>query len=89
MSTPASAQGKGVSPIQPVATVSGHPTYTIGWDVLKWISTNLIQPDGDNAGEPFVLTAEQARFVLWLYAVDETGRFLHRRAVLQRPKGWG
>lgn len=29
------------------------------------------------------------RFVLWWYAVDTTGRFLYRKAVLQRLKGWG
>ncbi|GLZ81399.1 hypothetical protein Afil01_62060 [Actinorhabdospora filicis] len=29
------------------------------------------------------------RFLLWFYAVDNYGRFLHRKAVLQRLKGWG
>jgi hypothetical protein len=32
---------------------------------------------------------EQARFVLWFYALDEDGGFLYHSAVLQRLKGWG
>jgi hypothetical protein len=29
------------------------------------------------------------RFILWWYAVDEFGRFVYRKGVLQRMKGWG
>lgn len=32
---------------------------------------------------------EQLRFLLWWYAVDEQGRFVYRKGVLQRLKGWG
>jgi phage terminase large subunit-like protein len=49
----------------------------------------LANPDGDNAGEPWVYLDEQALFILWFYAVDEFGRYLYRNAVLERPKGWG
>jgi hypothetical protein len=49
----------------------------------------LLQPDGPNAGEPWVYTNEQARFVLWWYAIDERGRFIYRRGMLRRLKGWG
>jgi len=62
---------------------------TLGWGVADFIEGYLLQPDGDNAGDPFRLTDEQLRFLLWLYAVDERGRFTARRAVLRRAKGWG
>ena len=62
---------------------------TLGWGVIAWIEDQLVQPDGDDAGGPFRLTPEQLSFLLWFYAVDERGRFMHRRAVLRRAKGWG
>lgn len=76
---------------------------TLGWVVLDWMAEYLIVPDGPTAGEPLVLTDEQALFVLKLYEVDPdfdgdagpirgralvNGRIV-RRAVLSRPKGWG
>ena len=67
----------------------GVPPLTLGWGVLQWVSSNLAQPDGDRAGEPFMLTNEQARFVAWFYAVDSHGRYAYRRGVLSRVKGWG
>lgn len=67
----------------------GLPERTLGWSVLAWILENLTQPDGPDAGQPFRPTNEQARFVLWFYAVDADGRFVYRRAVLRRMKGWG
>jgi len=65
------------------------PQRTLGWQVLTWTRLNLRQPDGPGAGEPWDYTDEQARFVLWWYAVDERGRFLYRRGMLRRMKGWG
>lgn len=64
-----------------------HPT--LGWAIADWIETYLLQPDGDNAGEPFRLTDEQLRFTLWFYAVGDDGDFIYRRAILRRAKGWG
>jgi hypothetical protein len=61
------------------------PEFTLGWDVLGWTAEWLQLPDG----RPWQYTPEQARFVLWWFAVDETGRFLYRDGVLQRLKGWG
>ncbi len=61
------------------------PEVTLGWHVLTWISANLL----DDEGDPFAPTPEQARFILWLYAVDDLGRFLYRDIILQRLKGWG
>jgi len=77
--------------LSPVVTV---PTFddsikTLGYDVVAWVEGYLLQPDGDLAGEPFRLTAEQVNFILWWYAVDGSGRFRYRRGVLRRAKGWG
>lgn len=66
------------------------PEYTLGWGILGWAAEWLIQPDGPNAGDPWRYTSEQARFVLWWYAIDpETGKFLYRTGTLRRCKGWG
>jgi hypothetical protein len=66
------------------------PERSLGWEMLAWASDYLVQPDGPNAGEPIVFTAEQARFLLRFYAVDPaSGRFTVRRAALRRMKGWG
>ena len=62
---------------------------TLGWGVGSWIEDHLLQPDGARAGQGFKLTREQLNFILWWYAVDATGRFIYRRAVLRRAKGWG
>lgn len=62
---------------------------TLGWDVAAWCETYLLQPDGDDAGEPFRFTPEQLRFLLWFYAIDSKGAFHYRRGTLRRAKGWG
>lgn len=62
---------------------------TLGWDVIEFVESYLLQPDGDAAGEPFQLTPEQLNFTLWFYALDRRGKFSYRRAVLRRSKGWG
>lgn len=67
----------------------GIPARTGGWQILGWVAEYLTQPDGPDAGHPFILTDEQARFVLWWYAVDEQNRFVYRSGVLRRMKGWG
>lgn len=65
------------------------PTHTLGWDILGWTAEYLLQPDGPLAGDPWKFTQEQARFLLWWYAVDERGRFIYRSGMLRRMKGWG
>jgi hypothetical protein len=65
------------------------PERTIGWEVLGWTSEYLRQPDGPDAGEPWRYTNEQARFILWWFAVDENGRWVYRSGMLRRVKGWG
>lgn len=76
-----------------VKTLRPFPTdgsvQTLGWLVIAWIESWLIQPDGEDAGEPFRLTGEQINFILWFYALNDKGRWLNRRAVLRRAKGWG
>lgn len=57
------------------------PEHTLGWQIIGWIADYLQLP-----GE---MTAEQARFFLWWYAVDSNGTFCYRNGVLQRLKGWG
>lgn len=67
-----------------------QPERTLGWHVLAWIEENLTAFDGDG---PFVPTPEQARFILWFYALEENEhghvRFKYETSVLQRCKGWG
>jgi hypothetical protein len=67
------------------------PKFTLGYQAIKWIQENLLADETDEYDKPlpFKLTPEQARFILWFYAIDETGRFVYREVVLQRLKGWG
>ncbi|MFJ8713839.1 hypothetical protein ACIRD9_11730 [Streptomyces violaceus] len=59
------------------------PERTLGWQVAGWCAEYLKADDGG----PWRFTREHLRFVLWWYAVDETGRFIYRKGVLQRLKG--
>lgn len=61
------------------------PKRTLGWQVLGWVAEWLTTPEGG----PWMATPEQARFILWFYAIDEYGNFIYRNSVLQRLKGWG
>lgn len=65
------------------------PERTLGWDIINWMYEFVLTPGGPHAGEPFLPTLEQARFIVWWYAVDETGRFVYRSGTLRRLKGWG
>lgn len=61
------------------------PRLSLGWSMLAWCGA-FLQAGRD---EPWIFTDEQARFLLWWYAVDASGRFLFRDGVLQRLKGHG
>lgn len=61
------------------------PQATLGWGVLAWCGMWL----RDGKGRDWQFTPEQARFVLWFYALDQVGDFVYHSAVLQRLKGWG
>lgn len=65
------------------------PDRTLGWAALEWTAEFLRHPDGPDAGQPWRYTDEQARFLLWWYAIDAAGRFVFRRGMLRRMKGWG
>lgn len=65
------------------------PERTLGWQILGWTAEYLRQPDGPTAGAPWRYTSEQARFMLWWYALDKRGRFVYRSGMLRRVKGWG
>lgn len=65
------------------------PERTLGWGVINWLYEYVLTPGGPHAGEAFLPTMEQARFIVWWYAVDETGRFVYRDGILRRLKGWG
>lgn len=73
-------------------TVDGQwylPKRSLGWGILNWWASYVKTPGGEDAGSPFMPTLEQARFILWLYAVDETGKYTYRNAVFRRMKGHG
>jgi len=67
----------------------GLPERSLGWYLLYWSAKYLHQPDGPDAGQPFMFTNEQVRLILWWYAVDERGRFIFNTGVIRRMKGWG
>lgn len=60
---------------------------TLGYLAADWISEHLPSP-GDPS-RPFVLTDDQARFVLRWYSVGDGDTFTFRRSLLQQAKGWG
>lgn len=72
-----------------VLTLPALPALSLGRQVFDWCQTYIRQPDGPDAGGRWRFTPEQIRFLHYLYAVDERGRFLWSRAVLRRAKGWG
>lgn len=64
---------------------------TLGYLVCDWIEASCVIPDRENAGEPFILTDEMVRFLLWFYRLDPvTGGFVFERGgQLVRPQKWG
>lgn len=65
------------------------PELTLGWECARFAAKWLQIDDGEGNLKPFQMTNEQLRFVLWFYAIDESGKFLYQRSLLQRLKGWG
>ena len=82
-------QEQTVNPIRTWPDVVPAYNRTLGWSALAWASDYLKQPDGPTAGEPWHYTPEQVRILLRWYEIDDEGKFLHRRGVLRRLKGWG
>ena len=64
------------------------PEASLGWGFLSWTTYWLT----GKGGGPWLWTPEQARFLLWYYAVETnmpTGDFLYHSAAFQRLKGHG
>lgn len=68
---------------------TGYPAHSLAPVVARWARQQLRQPDGPEAGTRWRFTLEQARFLLWWYAIDDEGRWIYRRGTLRRMKGWG
>lgn len=61
---------------------------SLGWELLDWWSDLL--PSPRDADQPLVFTDEQARLLVEWYRIDpRTGRYLFRRGMSRRSKGWG
>jgi hypothetical protein len=61
---------------------------SLGWNVLDWTYENLPSPRDHD--EPLELTDEQARLLVAWFTIDpRTGRFVYRRGISRRAKGWG
>jgi hypothetical protein len=60
---------------------------TRGFEVAAWLQAKL--PDPSDHRRPLRLTPGQIDFLAAWYELDATGRYAHRRAALQMPKGWG
>lgn len=71
---------------------------TLGIAVGNWIQRNCVIPDGNQQGEPFLLTEEMWRFLVQYYRLHPNARYDRRRpsapfanrgGLLMRPQKWG
>jgi hypothetical protein len=69
---------------------------TLGWTVGEWIEAYCVIPDGDQIGDPYLLTDEMWRFLAWHYRLREDATedgwrsaWSYRRSQLVRPQKWG
>lgn len=62
---------------------------TLGWELVRWASKFLKQPNGPNAGKWFKWIDSQILFYLWWYAIDEDGEWLFHRGARRLSKGVG
>ena len=62
---------------------------SLGWALVDWWEHYLQVPSGPHYGKPFVLTDDQAAFFVRLYALDEDGNSIYRRATRRGAKGRG
>ena len=64
---------------------------SLGYQVADWIQAHCAIPDGDHVGEPYELTDEMLRFLVWFYRVDPAKErfFFNRGGQLVRPQKWG
>lgn len=69
---------------------------SLGWEVVDWIESYCVIPDGMHMGQPYKLTDEMVRFIVNHYRVKETASaerpasaFHYRRSQLVRSQKWG
>ena len=72
---------------------------TLGWQVIDYIQEAAVIPDGEYAGDPFLLSEEQLDFVLGMYELKPDAEvdyrkpsraFVHDRgSQLVAPQTWG
>lgn len=74
---------------------------TLGYQVAEYIEASCAIPDGDHRGDPFLLTDEMLRFLLWYYRINPDAHYDDRARVwknrwhfsrggqLVRPQKWG
>ena len=80
----------GAAPQERLATLpEGLPELTLGYEALAWAAKYLRHPNGIRAGKAWQFTREQARFVLWFYALDDAGRWLFHHGARRLAKGSG
>lgn len=82
--------GPSASPADRLVTLpEGVPDLTLGYEVVKWATKFLRQPNGKNARQRFEFVESQVLFLLWFYAVDHNGDWLFHHAVRRLAKGSG
>ena len=69
---------------------------TLGFLVGGWIQSHCVIPDGDYAGQPYMLTDEMWRFLAFHFRLqpeaasgDRSMAYVYRRSQLVRPQKWG
>lgn len=62
---------------------------TLGWGVIQHANRWLVQPNGPMAGRAWTPTDSQARWLLWWYALDESGGWLFHHGARRLAKGSG
>lgn len=72
-----------------VTLPAGVPALTLGWQAVGWSTKYIRHPNGPRAGERWEFVISQLRFLLWWYAVDESGAWLYRKGVRRLSKGSG
>jgi hypothetical protein len=78
------------SPAKRLVTLPrGIPVLTLGWEFIRAATKYLRQPNGPRAGTRFAFVDSQVRFLLWWYAVDESGNWLFHHGVRRLAKGSG
>ena len=69
---------------------------SLGWSVGEWIEAHCVIPDGEQAGQPYLLTDEMWTFLVKHYRLRLDAReaewqtaWQYTRSMLVRPQKWG